>query len=352
MKTFFKLQHAVHAKLGMCAIIASLSLASCSKKELDDINIESTVSANDVTVQNSRLVFSSYGAWQNTVNKIIGFDRAQLASWQKEFTGFAPLSSSEISSALKSKPDGLQPVDKYFLAMLNKDGIYQIGNEVFIFVDNTLYTLVNPTEAEIQKTKEDAVAGKAVASANLKVALLRDSAPRTLKGINDAGSQSSSAGTANYVDETYDQVQYQWYQGNNIYYKYQTRFGVQSAYQYNNHPTLRVYIFNGLLYSKSNVSWWDNAGENANKTFSTISIAWSGVGQQNLAGGWGPVSNQLITLQGASRSDNQLLVIETLISAERVDGLTLTGTVYNSVNWNTNQSSTKNLSYTVYNLIP
>ena len=331
----------------MYAIIAGLLLTSCAKKELDDVTVESATTVKDASVQNSRLVFSNYGAWQNAVNKIISFDQTQLADWQKKFTGFVPLSSSDMTLALNSKPDGKQPVDAYFLAILNKDGVYQIGNDVYIFSNNVLYTLVNATEAKIESTKQDIQAGTAVASANLKIAKLKDNAPKYIPLSNNSGGKSSQAGKTAYIDLVDESVQYQWYNGNNIYFKYNTTFALNTSYYYNNHAFFQVYLENNLKYSKSNVSWWALAGESCNKTFSTIAIVWSGVGQQNLAGGWGPVYSQYLEMPSVSRTDNQPLITKIIIGADQVDRIQVTGTISNSVNWNTSQSVTKNLNYSV-----
>jgi hypothetical protein len=295
-------------------------------------------------VQDSRLVFKSSEDWATMAATIAHMTPEQRAAWQKSFPGFAPLSPAAAAAALKDMPDGEHPVDAFFLAMLNKDGMYQIGKDVFFFAKNVLYTVAESDKALLEQVRQELATGTVKPAPGLKINVFRDHPPVSLLPAAKTGS----------VGITDDHVQYQWYQGNNIYFKYRTRLAINSSYYYFGQPTAEVYLVNVLEYSKSNVSWWANAGENANKAFSSITIQWSGIGQMPVpyANGYYAQTGGTYTLPDVSRSDNQNLELSRIILASHIDAITVSGAVSNSVNWNTWQSNTQNLNYTYYNLNP
>ncbi|MBO2007592.1 hypothetical protein [Hymenobacter negativus] len=339
--------------LGACA--CALLLTACEKKDAAEVSPQApAVTTPDVRVQDGRLVFASDLAWMKTVSQLANYNAAELAAWQGKFPGFEALPAAATEAALLDKPDGEHPVDRYFLALLNRDGLYQVGQQVHIFSHNVLYSLTNPDEATIRSVRQAIATGHATASPTLKISVFSEHPPQQLRGEPKEGGSTANKTLAglDYVD---DNVQYQWYQGNNFYFKYRTRFGVRSTYNYNGQTAAEVYLTNTLLYSKTSVTWWRQAGDNANKTFSTMSLHWDGNGQLPVPyaiGVYGPTSADW-TVAGKSSSDNTEMYLSCgIITADHIDNVTLSGTVSNSVNWNTSQSNFRYLNYSATNLNP
>lgn len=346
MKTIV-LARATLRQAALCLLLGAPLLSSCEKPVTEPAAPVQTANTQQaVTVQNGRLVFKDSHSWSEVATRLINLPAEELATWQRKFKGFEPLDAAAVKAALANKPDGEHAVQAYFLAMLNKNAMYQIGPDVFIYGQNTLYWLKNPDEATVGRVREQITAGSVTPSATLEVLPFQKHAPKSMQAEG-----ATTAARPTYVYSTpleYDGVQHQWYQGSNFYFKYRTRFFIYSSYPYAGKPTAEVGVVNRLEYSKAGQSSWKQAGENANKAFSAIRISWWGTGQPSsgpyLPGAYMDTSGE-INLPDVSTSGNWDLVSSTVILASHFSSITLTGSVSNSVNWNTSQSSQRNLYY-------